>query len=347
MNIQDIIKKQNEFHATTNPGALPDKPDARDYDAEKIMGSNLDIAVDWIKGYNALEGTWPGMPNKDQAGQFSCVAQAWAHYKQVLQAQDTGEHTELSAKSIYNPIAIPGTGSYVRDGGMRTVNYGVNKESSVPSAGTEAEITAPFDFTPFASEASFYKNLTAAGIKEPDFDTLAKMIILNHGFVSGWGSHCQYFKEFGILNGVRFLKTHGSYGEGSDMYYFEGTVPVNGGVNQEAPLFSIWTAIDIKNIENHPEWLLNDLNYGDSGAEVRKLKNALIKLGWIKLTSSTSDIYDDATKTAVFEYQLSNVWTTVAERATWGYWWVKFWYKGDRVDAKTRESINNNLQFRK
>src|SRR3990167_8317121 len=101
-----------------NGGCLPDPKDDRDYRALELMAGGDVPVPSFEEGYSVIRKYWPGMPYKDQTGQFSCVGQAWAYYKQILQTKDTGEKTELSAKSIYNPIAFPGKGSYIREGGL-------------------------------------------------------------------------------------------------------------------------------------------------------------------------------------------------------------------------------------
>src|SRR3990167_2187716 len=222
-----------------NGGCLPDISDARDYQALELMGA-LGDAPSFAEGYSVKKKYWADMPYKNQEKQFSCVGQAWSYYKQILQVKDTGEKTELSAKSIYNPIAFPGKGSYIREGGLRTVEYGVNKESTVPSNGTEEEVTAPFNFEPFKEEASFYKNRVTASINTQDFDTLRKVLYTNDGIISGWGNHAIWFSDYGILNGKRYFKTPNSYGAENDLCYFEG---------DPLPLFSSWTAIDIRNMK--------------------------------------------------------------------------------------------------
>src|SRR3990167_1821550 len=156
-DINIIIQNQAEF-LSKNRGALPDLPDARDYNALDIL-AGVDVPVpSFAEGYSAIKKHWPGMPFKNQGKTFSCVGQAWALYKQILQIKDTGEKTELSAFSIYNPIATPGQGSYVRDGGLRTVDYGVNKELTLPSPSDEINMTRQFDFKPYEAEATYFRN---------------------------------------------------------------------------------------------------------------------------------------------------------------------------------------------
>ena len=241
-DVNRIIFEQEQYQGQ---GMLPDPIDERDYVAEELMGAKLDVEIpSFEEGYNVLDKLWPNMPNSNQAKRFSCVGDTFTHYKQVLQCRDTGEKTILSPKSIYNPIAIPYKGAYLRDGATRTVNYGVNKESTVPSDATEAAITAPFIFTKeLEKEAAYFKNRLVASMRSRDFDVLAKMMFLNNGFGTGWGNHAQWFKEYGIISGNRYLLTHNSYGAGSDMHYFES-------MKDEAPLFNIWTAIDERNMAN-------------------------------------------------------------------------------------------------
>lgn len=243
MNINQAIARSVRFHPDSFGGALKDKQDHRDYSAEELMGAAPSDVPTFAQGYDALN-VWPDMPNKNQGGTFSCVGQSWAHYKQVLQFLDTGEKVELSAKSIYNPIAIPGVGTYIRAGGLRTVEYGVNTEADVPSEKIESVITKKFDFSKVSEKALYYRNATIATVNTQDFDVLARMIYQNSGVVAGWDGHCMYFKGYGIMQGKRYLKTHNSYGPGSDLYYIEGV--------NDSPLYSAWTAVDERNMPNVP-----------------------------------------------------------------------------------------------
>lgn len=238
--INEIINNQF-LKFSPNGGCIKDLPDERDYKALDLL-AGVDVPIPTFQeGYSTIKKYWPDMPYKNQFNQFSCTGQSTALYKQILQAKDTGEHTELSAKSLYNPVAFPNKGAYLRDVLLRTVSYGVNKELSVPSGGTEAEVTAPFDFEPFKNEAVYFKNRIVAGLDTQNFDTIARMIYLNDGVVSGWNAHAVYFSEYGILNNKRFLKTPNSYGPNNDLYYFENM--------GQGGLYSIWTAVDIKNMK--------------------------------------------------------------------------------------------------
>ena len=197
------MKESYNTKLPINSGALKDLPDRRDYKAEEILAGVEVKRPSFKEGYSVIKNVWADMPYKNQKQTFACVGNAIALYKQILQKLDTGEQTELSAFSLYNPVAFPGTGSYIRDVMMRTKDYGVNKESTLPSPQDEETMTRKFDFTPFIEEATFYKNRIVATISTQDFEKLADIFFLNHGFISGWGSHAVYFGEYGKVRRSR------------------------------------------------------------------------------------------------------------------------------------------------
>ena len=94
-----------------NSGAIKDRPDKRDYKAEEILAGVEVVRPSFAEGYSVIKNVWADMPYKDQKQTFSCVGQAVALYKQILQKLDTGEQTELSAFSLYNPVAVPFIGT--------------------------------------------------------------------------------------------------------------------------------------------------------------------------------------------------------------------------------------------
>ena len=330
-NKVQLLEQNHKF--PPNGGALRDKKDHKDYNALELL-AGVDVKVPTFQeGYSVRRKYYPNMKYKNQFATFSCTGQAWSLYKQVLQKIDTGEETELSAFSLYNPVAFPGVGAYIRDPGLRTVNYGVNKESTLPSPSTESEMTRKFDFTPYTKEAEFYKNRVTAFVNTKNFDEIARMIFINHGVVSGWNTHAVYFDEYGVLNGKRFLKTMNSYGEGNDLYLFE---------SEKHKLFSIWTAIDLANINESSDsnLLFSDLKLGDTGRQVERLLNALSILGWRLTTQRT--VYDLEVAELVSGFKLAN--------NPYNYWqrmWERHYFKGREVNADDRSVINKLLKWNK
>jgi len=87
-----------------------------------------------------------------------------------------------------------------------------------------------------------------------------------------------------------------------------------------------------------PLELLVNIEYGEFGSKVLKLKKALNKLGW---KTEEGDLYDDDLKNVVWNYCLSNL-----SRNTWSFWWQTFVYRGRLVEATIRLSINKLLRTR-
>ena len=101
------------------------------------------------------------------------------------------------------------------------------------------------------------------------------------------------------------------------------------------PLFSAWTAIDLKIVQQDSDALYADLRYGDKGTQILKLKKALARLGWFAVEGN---IYDNNLAETVMNYKLANVCEGIWQRA-----WERFFYQGKTVDQRTRENINFNL----
>lgn len=91
------------------------------------------MGVDWTKGSqwrSKLEGK---LPVKNQGSNFSCGGQAGSMFLQI-QAIIRGEDgSEISAKSIYAPIAYPGGGTTISRLEQQIGTVGANLEKAVPS----------------------------------------------------------------------------------------------------------------------------------------------------------------------------------------------------------------------
>ena len=95
--------------------------------------------------------------------------------------------------------------------------------------------------------------------------------------------------------------------------------------------------------DNH---LLVDIHYLDSGKQVQKLREALIKLGWgfhrkngyaVDDVKDWPDVLDDRLAGRVLDYQKGNFsHMSIA-------FWKAFFNRGRIVDADTRDVINNGL----
>lgn len=83
--------------------------------------------------------------------------------------------------------------------------------------------------------------------------------------------------------------------------------------------------------------LLVDVKYLDSGRQVEKLRNALIRNGWIE-AEQLPNSYDNTMANLVFKFQKANL-----NRLSWEYFWAVFYYKGKLVGPGMREILNKNL----
>lgn len=98
-------------------GAIPDKPDPRDFKFEDVMGA---AQVDWSKDFQL-----PRPPANDQGISDSCVAQAWSYYHWQLHGKD------YSRRDLFCRIALD-YGAQIRDGGWQVVNLGQATRDEVP-----------------------------------------------------------------------------------------------------------------------------------------------------------------------------------------------------------------------
>ena len=113
------------------------------------------------------------------------------------------------------------------------------------------------------------------------------------------------------------------------------------GVNYpSSPIYAMKIVLYKKEDALDSDMLLVDLQYGDKGSGVLKLRRALKRLGW--QSDQASDMYNDELVNVVWNYSLANL-----TRYGWSWWWHLFYYKGRMVDGYIRESINNNLKVRK
>lgn len=141
-------KLAENIHGT---GAVPDRIDTRDYQFKEIGFATP--AFDWSVGFDIETKLGITLPVKDQGQSFSCGGQAWSSLAGVLEALNTGNLEERSAKFIYAQTYAPGGGSYGRDNANIFVNQGVSRETVLTSyhngkPPTEAFMERGQDITP-------------------------------------------------------------------------------------------------------------------------------------------------------------------------------------------------------
>lgn len=100
---------------------------ARGYRLARGMG------VDWNAG-SSFRQYWQGkLTPKNQGQNFSCGGQSGSEFLQLQDLIRGGTGAEVSAKSIYAPIAYPGGGTTVQALQQQLMTVGANLEKDVPS----------------------------------------------------------------------------------------------------------------------------------------------------------------------------------------------------------------------
>lgn len=229
-------------------GAIPDTVDERDFVAP-MMGAGV---VDWTKTFMVAEP-----PNEDQNGSGSCVGQAWSYYHWQLEQKD------FCRRDIYAWIYLPGGGAYIRDGGLRIVNFGQDTRNNVQDPNPETEAGME-DRTGLDTTREKINRELNSFVLNKDIDTIALAIEQYKGVVFGvigtnegwqniahprppmngdsaqWG-HCLYLFGHTMLNGKKCLIAKSSWGTAGNttVHYISEDYFVNNG----AYIFNPWTLI--------------------------------------------------------------------------------------------------------
>ncbi len=90
------------------------------------------LSFDWTKGYDIRDITGP-IKIKNQGSNDSCSGQAGSYFLEIQRYLQNIRESELSAKSIYSPIAYPGGGTTVTALMTQIGSAGANREAAVLS----------------------------------------------------------------------------------------------------------------------------------------------------------------------------------------------------------------------
>ena len=175
-------------------GALPDLHDGRDFPFGAYLESYEDkvgeIKIDWKTDYKGKDNLYYKFPVKNQFISLSCVGQACAGYKEVVEYYLKRSLTQKSAKSVYSQIALPQGGAYFRDGMKIITEYGINTEEEVPSYQNGVAEEAFMKDKSWMSDgltksAARYANQGYYSLAGADIDVFAKAIKIGQGCVMG------------------------------------------------------------------------------------------------------------------------------------------------------------------
>lgn len=321
-----------------DPGGVKDIVDLRDYEwAEVGFGVK---PFDWDKGFD-IEAKVGKIPVKDQFSSSSCGGQAWSYYAEVLEAVHTGTLEERSAKYVYAQTWVPGGGSRGRDNARIFIDQGVSQETSLSSyengKTTEAfmrrsqDITADVRSNARLSVALSYAQIETGG--KLSIDDVAQAIEANNGVILGvdgtnngtWKSnkpkppkegdgrvwrHWIYAGKAKKILGKKYIGCLNSWGDDNgdggwqwlSEDYFKTYVPIY----KEYAVWSGWT--HVLNPNPVPPAFQHvfavDLQYGQTGEEVKHLQTALQIEGQFPAEVPITGYFGVTTRDAVRKFQL-------------------------------------------
>lgn len=351
-----------------NPGAVPSRPDPRDYSYTAEIGANSP-PFDWELGFDIEEALETNLDPKDQGTSSSCGGQAWAMLASVLEANHSKTLEERSAKYIYAQTFSPfGGGSMGRDNCEVVNKQGVSRETLTPSYENskppkEAFMTRPQDISDEArQDAKLSKTHSYANVAL-DADSIAKAIRDNGGVVIGvcgsnngtWKSkfpkkpkagetiwrHWVYAGKAVKIGGKHYIGVLNSWGwdvgENGWQYLSEDYI--------ESDVFDstlniiqqcVWEArTHVFNPEppapGFSHHFALELRYGDNSAEVTALQKALQIDGVFPATVPTTGLYGDITRRAVLKFQIKYQVAPLSELNS---------LAGKLVGVKTRAQLN-------
>lgn len=274
-------------------GAIQDPKDERDYNYE-ALGTSYLTEEEWNKGYDIEKIIGYKIPVKNQYGSYSCVGQANAYYRGVLESLLQRRYREVSAKSIYSLISIGfNQGAYLRNGAKIQKDLGAMWENllrSYNNNGTTDEAHM-IDRSWFDNNEEDIKEIMSL-LKVSDYyritgftiDDFARAIKDGNGCVMGvsgnnngtwkslfpetpdidtpqnqiWG-HALYAGRFKIIDGKKYIGVLNSWGEdcGENGWQWLGEEWFG---NNGKYIFNPWVLIINNNKMNETIKVLKDKN---------------------------------------------------------------------------------------
>lgn len=322
-------------------GALPRRPDPRDYVYGTREIADASAPFDWSKGYDAesdiaaVLGKGFQFPTKDQGQAGSCGGEATSTYAQAISAYFLKDVSEKSAKAPYCQVFVPGGGSNDAELAAIYKNQGFYKESLVPSypangaAVTEAFMERVGDITAVA-RIDAVKEAALVSYSFPpsaSIDVVAQIIrdckgimIGLHGTNNGtWLSVHPKPPTKAELASMQGVWSHYMYGgkaflvNGVKTIYAKQSwgseIPNNGWQMLDQAYFdsgAIWSAMALivsPKPASLPQHVFNtDIYLGDTGSEVTALQTFLAYDGCLNV--APTGYYGPVTEQAVLKFQL-------------------------------------------
>jgi hypothetical protein len=177
-------------------GALPRRPDVRDYPFSPLEIAEATAPFNWQTGYDVEADLVAKLTVKDQGQSGSCGGQAFAAYGQALRIAYAKDAAERSAKFLYSQVYVPVPGGGSSDRELARIaqgqGFGLEKDVSSymggnpPVTPTEAFMERAQDITGLARiDAAKDKISFAYAFPTINLDSVAQACAASKGIVLG------------------------------------------------------------------------------------------------------------------------------------------------------------------
>ncbi len=257
-------------------------------------------------------------PKRNQNGQSTCSMYTLAKLLAIDELSENGQWRELSPRSVYPYVVIPGGGSNSLEGARLSCKQGMTLEFLLPTDGlTEDQVQKADGYNKDAKQVAFVYAPQSVMECTVDFETIASILqgFAQQGIKKGvgvtvigsnngtWlslypkppipGSVLWYHKvtvtDFGLINGKKYLSIDNSWGTtpgraGQQFLGEEYQPSMYGGIytlNQPDD----WQTYGISHAEKPSHQWSVTLAVGSSGPDVTALQQALQSLGMFPVSS--------------------------------------------------------------
>lgn len=327
-------------------GAIQDQKDSRDYKFSANFGSEplpLEFSIKQkIQNVN------------DQGSSSSCGGQAFGYHMEVNTFNRDNKFVDLSARSLYSAVYMPGGGSRARDLINWLITSGICLEADVPSyfkgqPPTEAYMINRSDITQQALEiAKNYIGATYLTFDSTNPEQVKQAIYQGNGAViavvgnnacwqtyngeiqvpaqgtTNWG-HFIFLTGWQLRKGKLYFEFVNSWGRewGDNGFGYLPADYLTAGFG-----YNEWVVIQKPLVDDFHYQFNTNLQYGQKNEDIKALQNILIKKGYNTIATG---YYGELTRKAVLkmqqDYKVDNP--------------VVLWaLQGKYVGVKTRKLLN-------
>lgn len=283
-------------------------------------------------------GDFATYPKRNQGVQNSCTCYAKAKALSVDELSENGAWRELSPRSIYPYVAVPGGGASSLEVASMAVKIGMTLEYLLPTDGlSESDVSHDAGYKLDAKQIALVYKPGSIVECTADFETIASILQAhqaqgikkvveisiigeNNGTwlsafpkaasldKSKYWYHRIVVTDFGLVGGRKMLAIDNSWGTGAgysgQQFLTEDHVPFLYGSLYTMNIPDDWQSVGESVPPPHHQWNTN-LSIGSSGADVLVLQQALQSMGMFPVSSivKPTGAYYGVTRSAVSLFQ--------------------------------------------